>query len=89
MLKGEGLYSTSAGAPDKMASQGTATLPQSALYGETGGLAGDSSLATHQSSRSFFIIDKSQMVGERDTVEGAKVVYLPESEFRKVRESLA
>ena len=58
----------------------------SALYGATGGIAvGARNLTSaHQGSRSFFIIDKSRMVGERDTVEGAKVVYLPEAEFEKV-----
>lgn len=35
-------------------------------------------------SRSFFIIDKSKMIMETDTVEGAKVVYIPENEFEKV-----
>ena len=67
----------------------TDTTAQSALYGETtGGSAVYSAGHTHQASRSFFIIDKSRMVGEEDTVEGAKVVYLPQSEFNKVREPL-
>lgn len=39
---------------------------------------------TIRGSRSFFIIDKSKMVTETDTVEGAKVVYIPENEFEKV-----
>ena len=58
----------------------------SALYGATGGTAVEARnlTSTHQGSRSFFIIDKSRMVGETDTVEGAKVVYLPEAEFEKV-----
>ena len=58
-----------------------------ALYGTTGGAAVDARSA-HQGSRSFFIIDKSRMVGETDTVEGAKVVYLPETEFDKVSNAL-
>ena len=65
-------------------------VSQSALYSTTGGAEGEASEArtatsSLHTSRSFFIIDKSRMVGERDTVEGAKVVYLPESEFKKVR----
>ncbi|CAI8043979.1 hypothetical protein GBAR_LOCUS24413 [Geodia barretti] len=66
-------------------------VSQSTLYSAAGG--GDdeggeaktaaTAAASLQASRSFFIIDKSRMVGERDTVEDAKVVYLPESEFNK------
>ena len=65
-------------------------VSQSTLYSAAGG--GDDeggeakTAASLQASRSFFIIDKSRMVGERDTVEDAKVVYLPESEFNKVRQ---
>ena len=69
-------------------------VSQSTLYSAAGG--GDdeggeaktaaTAAASLQASRSFFIIDKSRMVGERDTVEDAKVVYLPESEFNKVRQ---
>ena len=58
---------------------------QSALYGTIGGPDAESMAPSYQSSRSFFIIDKSRMVDETDTVEGAKVVYLPESEFKKVK----
>ena len=39
---------------------------------------------TNRGTRSFFIIDKSKMAAETDTVEGAKVVYIPENEFEKV-----
>ena len=59
---------------------------QSALYGTTeappalpGGRV--------DGTRSFFIVDKSRMMQETDTLEKAKVVYLPESEFRKVSRS--
>ena len=65
-------------------------VSQSALYGAAGGAEDEggeakTTAANLQASRSFFIIDKSRMVGERDTVEDAKVVYLPESEFNRVR----
>ena len=69
-------------------------VSQSALYSAAGGGEDEggeaktaaTAAASLQASRSFFIIDKSRMVGERDTVEDAKVVYLPESEFKKVRQ---
>ena len=67
----------------------SAYVSQSALYATAGGPVGEEGEARAaapglQTSRSFFIIDKSRMVGERDTVEEAKVVYLPENEFMKV-----
>ena len=34
--------------------------------------------------RSFFIVDLSRLRQETDTLEGAKVVYIPENEFKKV-----
>lgn len=34
--------------------------------------------------RSFFIVDLSRLRQESDTLEGAKVVYIPENEFKKV-----
>lgn len=63
-----------------------AVIYQSALYGTAADLGTEAghAAAGFQASRSFFIIDKSRMVGERDTVEDAKVVYLPENEFRRV-----
>ena len=60
-------------------------VDQSVLYGTTGGDDSDHTRNPPvQASRSFFIIDKSRMVGETDTIEDAKVVYLPENEFTRV-----
>ena len=63
-------------------------VSQSVLYGTTGdpdGEGGDGARnVALQGSRSFFIIDKSRMVGERDTIADAKVVYLPDNEFLRV-----
>lgn len=64
-------------------------VDQSALYGKTDCISTGRDdernvVATIRGPRSFFIIDKSKMATETDTVEGARVVYLPESEFEKV-----
>ena len=64
-------------------------VSQDALYGTADAAEsergdGRAPATSLQASRSFFIIDKSRMVGERDTVEDARVVYLPESEFQRV-----
>ena len=34
--------------------------------------------------RSLFMVDLSRLREETDTLEGAKVLYLPESDFKKV-----
>lgn len=66
-----------------------AYVDQSALYSKADGIStakdDEKNVApVIRGSRSFFIIDKSKMAAETDTVEGAKVVYLPETEFEKV-----
>lgn len=63
-----------------MAGSGAVAPDGAAVYGS-------SSLMSGPSSRTFFIIDKSKMVQESDTLERAKVVYIPESEFKKVGKS--